>query len=139
MSFAARGPLLNAEDVFAIYDRMTVDGQQHVAFVHPCTAGGRIGGDLGGDDPGTALDPQDAVFDFVGGGALDDVDDAKCEQQQGGDDRQHRARPLTPMLRGCAVHDGARVLEHGAVVSSELNDGSKRHTTHRSSFFVLSS
>ena len=81
MSFAPRGPLLNAEDVFAIFDRMAVDGQQHVALVHACTAGGRIGGDLGGDDPRAPLDPQDAVFDFVGGGALDDVDHAEREQQ----------------------------------------------------------
>ena len=54
---APRRTLLNAEHVFAILDRPAVHGKEHIALAHACAAGGRIRGDLGGDDRRAPLDP----------------------------------------------------------------------------------
>ena len=111
---------------FALGDRRPIDGQQDVAGANPRLRGGGSAGDLGRDDAGAALDPQHAVLDFVGGGALGDVGDAHRQQQQRRDDRQNRPRPLAPAWRLAGERGVTECRASKVRGNCKL---SKRHTT----------
>ena len=96
MPIAGLGLVLQSEHIDARIDRLVVDGEENVAFTHAGAAGGGRLGDFCGHNAHRALDPEHAVFDFVGGGARNDVGQTEGEQREGHRDGQGRLPPLTP-------------------------------------------
>ena len=88
--------VLDREHVGAAFDRLIVDGQQDVARPHTGPARGRRRGDLGRHHAHGALDPEHAVFHFVGGRARNDVGQTERQQRERHRHGQRRLPPLAP-------------------------------------------
>ena len=88
--------VLQGDHVEPRVDGLVVDGKQDVARLHAGAAGGRRRRHFGGHHAHRALDPEHAVFDFVGRGARNDVRQTEGEQGERHRDGQGRLPPLTP-------------------------------------------
>ena len=88
--------MLQVDHVETRVNGLVVDGEQDVARPYAGAAGGRGRRDFRRHDAHRALDPEHAVFDFVGGGSRHDVGEAEGKQRERHRDGQRGLPPLTP-------------------------------------------